>query len=249
MLLTLLIPYRKRQTHLETFIRWFAADPSYKGRVETILLEMDSAPGAARELARSAGLRYRFIECAGVFHKTLALNVGLRQSRGTLVTSFDIDLVPIDNALNRQLEAALASPALLLTAYRLLSRREQVAPEEIKAAAEKARISSEDGKSALRKYLVNGERFGHVPLFVTKELRRIGGWDESFIGWGAEDQEVIERYLAATGKLFARVPACTYLHLYHKPVALWNEAELILENRKRHRLRRHNLAPPTPHNG
>jgi hypothetical protein len=238
MLLTLLIPYRKRLQHLKTFVRWFADDPSYGGRVEAILLELDGAPSEAREMARASGLRYQFIECAGVFHKTLALNRGLSLAVGTLVTSFDIDLVPINDALNRQLRAALESPAVLFTAYRLLSRRTQVAPEEVAGAAETARISSEDGRSALRKYLVNGERFGQVPLFETETLRRLRGWDESFIGWGAEDQEVIERYVSAAGKVFVRAPDFTYLHLFHKPAAFWNEPELTAENRKRHRLRR-----------
>jgi hypothetical protein len=244
MLLTLLIPYRKRLAHLKTFVRWFADDPSYRGRVEAVLLETDGAPGEARELAREAGLRYDFVECAGVFHKTLALNRGLSLAGGRLVTSFDIDLVPIDDALNRQVRAALESPALLFTAYRLLSRRAQVAPADVSGAASKARISSEDGRSALRKYLVNGERFGHVPLFETETLRRLGGWDESFVGWGAEDQEVIERYVSATGKVFVRAPGFTYLHLFHKHAALWNEPELTAENRKRHRLRRVELARP-----
>jgi hypothetical protein len=243
MLLSLLIPYRNRQAHLQTLINWFSIDKSYAGRVEVILLELDEAPTSARALVTAAGMRYQFIECPGVFHKTRALNIGLALSESELVTPFDVDLVPIDYSLNRQLQAALALPDVLITAYRLLSSRRQVQPDMIKSIASKSRIAAEDGKSALRKHLVFGERFGQVPMFAAKDLRRLGGWDEGFIGWGAEDQEVIERYVAASGRLFVRAPDFTYLHLFHGPAELWNEPELVQKNRKRHLVKRNGLQP------
>ena len=238
MMLSLLIPYRNRQAHLQTLINWFSVDRSYAGRIEVILLELDAAPTAAREQVIAAGMRYEFVECPGAFHKTRALNVGLQLCDSELVTSFDVDLVPIDDALNRQLQAATALPNVLLTAYRLLSRRRQVEPEIVALAAAKSRIAAEDGKSALRKQLLRRERFGHVPMFVTEDLRSIGGWDEGFVGWGAEDQEVIERYVAASGRLFVRAPDFTYLHLFHGPVELWNEPEFVRRNRERHSAKR-----------
>ncbi len=241
MLLSLLIPYRKRPAHLRSLINWFSSDKRYAGRIEAILLEMDSAPTDAQTIVSAAGIRYEFVECPGVFHKTRALNIGLELAQGKLITSFDVDLVPIDDALNRQLEAALALPDVLITAYRLLSKRQEVEAAEIKVAAGKSRISPEDGKSALRKYLLLRERFGHVPMFVARDLKEMGGWDKNFVGWGAEDQELIERYVSISGRLFVRAPDFTYLHLFHRPAELWNEPELVQKNRKRHSQRRHVL--------
>ena len=234
--LTLIVPYRNRREHLETLITWCGADPACAagGEIEVIVLEVDARQTEARELVGRAGLRYEFVNCPDVMHKSNALNVGLKLARGELVTPFDVDLVPIDQALRRQMRAALASPKVLLTGYRLLTRRRRVRPEEIRQVAEKARVASEDGRSALRKHLLYGERFGHVPMFQRRVLESAGGWDEGYLGWGSDDQEVIERYCAASGSLFARSPDFAYLHLFHETAPLWNERELVEANRKRY---------------
>jgi len=215
---------------------WCGADAAFAegGEVEVIVLEVDARQTGARELVERAGLRYEFIECPGVMHKSNALNVGLGLSRGELVTPYDVDLVPIDDSLKRQMRAALASPSILLAGYRLLTRRRRVRPCEIRRAAEKARVAAEDGKSALRKHLLYGERFGHVPMFRRTTLESAGGWDEGYLGWGSDDQEVIERYCAASGSVFARSPDFAYLHLFHETVPLWNERELVEANRNRY---------------
>ena len=234
--LTLIVPYRDRREHLESLVDWCSADPACArgGEVEVIVLEVDARPTVAREAVERAGLRYEFVDCPGVMHKSGALNVGLGLARGELVTPFDVDLVPIDGALRRHMRAALASPKVLLTGYRLLTRRRRVRPDEVRRVAEKARVASEDGKSALRKHLLYGERFGHVPMFRRKALESAGGWDEGYLGWGSDDQEVIERYCAASGSLFARSPDFAYLHLFHETAPLWNERELVEANRRRY---------------
>lgn len=233
--LTLIVPYRNRRQHLESLIAWCAADPAcVGGEIEIIVLEVDARQSEARGLVERAGLRYEFVDCPGVMHKSNALNVGLKLSRGELITPFDVDLVPIDDALRRQMRAALASPKVLLTGYRLLTRRRRVRPEEVRRVAEKARVAAEDGKSALRKHLLYGERFGHVPMFQRRALDAAGGWDEGYLGWGSDDQEVIERYCAASGSHFARSPDFAYLHLFHETAPLWNERELVEANRKRY---------------
>ena len=232
--LTLVIPYRKRRNHLESLIAWWNANSALTEDIEIIMLEVDAHPTSARELVLEAGCRYEFIECAGVFHKSYALNLGLAKARGKLVTPFDVDLLPIDNSLQRHQQAALNSPNVLMTGYRLLTRRTRVGPAEIRSVAEKARVSTEDGKSALRKHLLFGERFGHVPMFQRTTLESIGGWDEKFLGWGSDDQDVIERYLKASDSVFIRSPDFAYLHLFHRQAPLWNEKRFVDDNRRRY---------------
>ena len=234
--MSLLVPYRNRLAHLQSFLRWYAATPAVQQAAEVILLETDKCPTEAEELTQQAGLRYEFVKCPGVFHKTRALNAGLELARGSLIAPFDVDLIPVNNSLMRQFEAAVTAPGMLLTGYRLLCRRSRVDPNDVTTAAANGRIASEDGKSALRKYLLTRQRFGHVPMLAKKALQKIGGWNESFIGWGAEDQELLERYTSFTGKVFVRSPEFVYLHLYHPPAPLWNEPELVAKNRRRHRL-------------
>jgi predicted glycosyltransferase involved in capsule biosynthesis len=82
----------------------------------------------------------------------------------------------------------------------------------------------------LRKYLLKGERFGVMPLFKRDRLLVINGWDETFIGWGAEDQDLIERYLIDTQSL-CRCPDLVYLHLKHGTSDGWNCETLTPKNR------------------
>ncbi|HYO62418.1 MAG TPA: galactosyltransferase-related protein [Pyrinomonadaceae bacterium] len=234
--LSMIVPYRDRREHLETFVEWCAdgrGGAAHAGR-EVLFLEVGARQTEARALASAAGFRYHFVECEGVFHKSRALNIGLAMARGELVTPYDIDLVPLGDTLERHTRAALASPALLLTGYRLLSKQRRVAPSEVRREAERAQVAAEDGESALRKQLLTGEHFGHVPMFRSEILRSIGGWDEEYVGWGPEDQDMIERYLAATDGVFARVPEFVYLHLFHEPAPLWNERELVEMNRRKY---------------
>lgn len=101
-----------------------------------------------------------------------------------------------------------------------------------------ASLGPEDQPSALRKHLLGGERFGVMPLFWRDRLQTLGGWDEAFVGWGAEDQALIEHYLTPQQAL-CRCPELIYLHLHHGPAAGWNEPDLTQKNRDYYYRRNH----------
>lgn len=84
--------------------------------------------------------------------------------------------------------------------------------------------------TALWKHLTKHEKFGVVPFFQRERLSEIGGWDEEFVGWGAEDQDLIERYLK-NGYALCRCPELVYLHLFHKQETRWTEPFLVQQNR------------------
>lgn len=187
------------------------------------------SPGLV-ELLQQRQITYLHLACSGPFHKTKALNLALNHARGDYVAAFDVDLVPLDQTLARHSQLAARSPQLLVTGYRLMASQETVVPTALESVLTDAEIAPEDQPTALRKHLLDGERFGVMPLFRRDRLLSLGGWDETFIGWGAEDQELIERYLTAEQTL-CRCPDLTYVHLHHGPSEYWNASQLTEQNR------------------
>lgn len=245
MQLTLITPYRDRLTHLNNQLLWWETY-AFKQSIEWIVVDLTKEPSDSlqHKLARHQ-VRYFHLPCEGAFHKTKALNLGLNHAQGRLIAAFDVDLIPLNQTLEQHCWLAENSPYLLVTGYRLMAQTESVAIANLAHAAEQATLGPEDQPTALRKYLLNGERFGVMPLFWRDRLLTLNGWDETYIGWGAEDQDLIERYLAngLTRQLsLCRCHDLTYLHLNHEPAEGWNSAILTDKNRahyyQTHKLRK-----------
>ena len=233
MKLSLLVVYRNRKSHLESQISWWKAQAAIKAtsNYEVIIIEADYNPSSwIQSEIIGTNIRYEFLYCPGVLHKTKALNLGLKLCQGKFVAPFDVDLIPTKDTLEKHWKLAEASPLLLVTGYRVMSHLSEVRYDKVDNALEESTIACEDQPSALWKHIVKGERFGVVPLFERTRLLNIEGWDETFIGWGAEDQDIIERYLQGE-KFLCRCPNLVYLHLYHKLEKQWSEKSYIEANR------------------
>jgi hypothetical protein len=220
-LLTLLIPFRNRHSHLLKLLEYFSMFNS-SFEVEFIILESAGKATLHDHPWPDQRFRYTFIKQPGIFHKTLLLNTGLSLSKGTLIIPYDVDLLPVGDALNRSVTTAITCDNLLIAGYRLMSSEEEL---------DQLTIAPEDSISALKKYLLNKELFGVCPVFHKKRLLEIGGWDENFKGWGVEDQDIIERYCEKK-IVFARSPQITYTHLYQEKQEGWNNHELTIRNRE-----------------
>lgn len=233
MQLSLIVVYRNRELHLQSKIAWWQwkrANNSLSN-CEMIIIEADKSPSPwIQEALDGTDIRYQYLHCQGILHKTKALNLGLSLSQGQFVAPFDVDLIPVGQTLENHLQLAASSPYLLVTGYRVMSEAEKVSPDSISQALENASIPPEDRPTALWKHLVRRERFGIMPLFNRERLVSLGRWDEIFVGWGAEDQELLERYLQ-DNLFLTRCPDLVYLHLFHQPEANWYEAPLIEKNR------------------
>lgn len=226
--LSLIVAYRNRLEHLEQLVAHFRKI-SFDIDIEIILMEGDQQPTLEPKTLLLPYMEYHHVPMDGVFHKAKLLNMGLELSRGDYVIPYDVDLLPLNSALTRTYRLAKASPSVLVSGYRLMSpmARYNGNPELLGYAPE-------DSQSAVKKQLLHGERFGVCPTFSRQRLMDIGGWDEQYQGWGAEDQDIIERYCGVEIEL-ARFASLMYVHLDHEPSAGWNDAVLTQRNRELYR--------------
>ncbi len=236
MRLTLITPYRDRLNHLNNQLTWWK-NSAASLFVEWIVVEVTAEPSDdLKQQLSQHQIRYLHLPCSGDFHKTKALNLGLAAASSPFATAFDVDLIPLEETLARHCQLAEQSPHLLVTGYRLMAPTETVdLGKGLARSLEQATLGPEDQPSALRKHLLNKERFGVMPLFSRDRLLNIGGWDDTYIGWGAEDQDLMERYLAPSdwgrSPTFCRCPELLYLHLHHGPAKGWNSEALTQRNR------------------
>jgi predicted glycosyltransferase involved in capsule biosynthesis len=228
--LSLIMPYRDREAHLQTQLLWWNQQSDLANLCEILLIELSEKPSAwIADAIQDSNFRYLHLPCSGTFHKTKALNLGLANAQGSWIVAYDVDLLPIGNTLSQHWQMAQSARSLLISGYRLMAATETIEVTQMDAAIAIAAIAPEDMPTALWKHLTHGERFGVLPFFQRQILEQIGGWDEGFIGWGGEDQDLIERY---NGYPLCRCPELVYLHLQHEPQTDWNEAELTNQNRQ-----------------
>lgn len=234
MQLSLITVYRDRALHLHTQLAWWQQESQNLTDCEWIIIEADKAPSPGFEKSlTSQGIQYKFLENHGTLHKTKALNLAIQMAQGDYITPFDVDLIPLQNTLQQHLKLAQISPQILITGYRVMSPVPSLNLSEIKPILEQCEIAPEDKPSALRKHLLQAERFGVLPFFQRQRLLDINGWDEEFRGWGAEDQDLIERYLDNFAFL-CRSPHLVYLHLNHGSDKHWHEDSHIIANRQKY---------------
>jgi GT2 family glycosyltransferase len=216
--------------NLKCLLEWFAITASINEQIELIIIEYSPQPSLDPESIPNKNVRYIYIAGDGVFNKSRLLNIGLKESRGEIVLGYDVDLVPVDLSFKLPLTLAQKSDDLLVSGYRLNYSEEYLSPSDILTAKYRSSIPRDCFlESFMRMQLVDGQRYGVLPLFIRQRLIEIGGWDERFEGWGGEDQDLIERYLGKS-KYLMRCPDLIYIHLAHGGARGWNEPQLTLKN-------------------
>lgn len=165
------------------------------------------------------------------FHKTRLLNHALSEARGDFVIPLDADLLPLFS-ITMLCSLVATSPQLIIGGYRVMSGHDASGVKRPTISIPKA--APEDCSGAIYKQLMQGERFMVCPAYNRLDLLSIGGWDEEFVGWGCEDQDMLERYCISTTRICARSRDLLYLHFDHCDQTGWNEPELVKANRVRY---------------
>lgn len=180
------IPYRSdesgmRATNLKTVLAWLSRLP----QLEVVLVEQDGQSRVEHGALPSNSVHV-FVENAGPFNKSWALNVGFMRAAGDVVAFGDADMIlngqTLMNAFEQCVEAA--------DAVKPYDRLIDLTPDESRLLIES------DGPLSVRRRSsdVNREGLGEFicfcgGIFVMKRnvYLDLGGFDEGFIGWGCED--------------------------------------------------------------
>lgn len=242
--LSLLVAYRNRPEQLQSLLSWFPESLKGSGcEIELILVESSQEPSLDPSNL-PFDLKYYFEYGDGFFNKSKLLNKGLMHAKGQYVTPLDVDMFPVDLSFTKHLMMARESEKFLISGYRMLTSWESFKVDQLGKVQQSVKVAIESiYEPWVYDQLVHKHRFGHLPFFLKKHLIALNGWDENYVGWGAEDQDMIQRYLGSERFLMVS-PDLVYLHLKHGTSEDWNNEELKKKNRA-YFYEKHNLSPNT----
>jgi N-terminal domain of galactosyltransferase/Glycosyl transferase family 2 len=258
--LSLLTTYRGRKDHLRVLLGWLNRIRETEGFTdfELILVEGDVSPTAEAAAAAHHWVRYIHVPMEGVFHKQVLINHAVALARGEYLIPYDVDLLPADGVLAKHLELAAGMPRCLVAGYRvqldeLWGVGEALPTSESLVARMSVKnerlLCGEDVYSSLLEYLLQKQRFGVNPCIPAKVFHEVGGVDERYVGWGADDQDLIER-VCESGLMLIRPYELLYFHLPHEYEEGWASPEQVEANRRRyHAARSARLGGATPPTG
>ena len=152
--------------------------------------------------------------------RSWAFNVGVGQARGAVVVLHDNDMVvPADYATNIMKHVRQGHEVVNLKRFIFcLSKKHSRA-----VVANKAKLTDKAPVSVMQ----NAEGGGSIAITRTA-YEQIGGFDESFVGWGGEDNEFWERAQTLRVWPYAYLPI---VHLWHAPQAGKNKRDNPTLNR------------------
>lgn len=218
---TFIIAYRHKLDRLQNLRRVIDWALGFQG-VELIIVEQDKSPKLPAYSLK--GFKYIFTKSELPFNKSWAFNVGTKQSTTNAIVFGDSDLI--------------MDPLEFINSIKLLEQYEAVNPYN-------RVIDLEQGENGypldlLKKITRPGRGetdiqkvpiAGGIIMFRKDALMKIGGFDQSFIGWGAEDDWVSHKIKQLLTHI--ELPNRCY-HLYHekvKPDMMFYQRNLQLLNK------------------
>lgn len=169
------------------------------------------------------------------FRAAATRNLGVRAAQGSRLVFADCDTVPAVGFL----DAHLGAPEAVLVGLRRRIAQEAVEDLALPWAHEgwyQAHVWAEDERTTAEPFrsayqALPGGAEPHIIFWScnlsmpTEALRAIGGFDEAYVGWGGEDEDLGIR-LKAHGLEFRRTDATVY-HLDHDPRTPRTASELL----------------------
>src|SRR4051812_3488780 len=223
-----------RPAHLERSLQSLQLQRGMAGKFEVVVADdgsQDHSQAIVRDFARTANFPLQWISHPHLgFRVSLCRNDGVRASRAPYLLFTDSDCLFPDDHLQKHLLARRPGVIRAGDCYRL----EQDATDRIDFGAIKS--------GTYRKWISRGERqrilqkrlkdyYYKLVRHTTKpkltgynigisraDLEEVNGFDEDFVGWGCEDDDLAIR-LRKAGKRIAS--ALSYTHGYH----MWHPTE------------------------
>lgn len=216
-LLSILIPWYERDELRVTLARnkpFFSAQEA-----EVLILNCGGDSGRLHALIAAAEVSVRQLDISAPrFNKSLALNIGLSESRSDVVLTLDADIVMLDDSLREV--RMLPEDGSFVTIERVYESEPAATGTSAIAAAANAFFEFRfRGGTTIQHQLSSRDAFGtrHASpgllLAKKRELLEVQGYNSELEGWGWEDDDVLVRLQYVVG--LRRVLRGAALHLTH----------------------------------
>ena len=199
----------ERTQNLAFTLAWYQRQVDW----EWVVIEQDSEPRLPDQ-APVTGLKYVFVRNPGPFNKAWGFNVGVHAAQGEVLYFCDADMLLPKAALDTAVSLC-SRRVLAVNPYEQLVDLSEAASRELLAGTVEPDFAG-GGEGAIG---VRGEgehlTFCGGAFFMRRALhRRMGGFDERFLGWGGEDDAMTLRLRRTTAEI-AEIQGRSALHLWH----------------------------------
>lgn len=224
-----IIPCKDRVTNLEYCL---ASINAGEYTPNTILVDFGSAAPLA-----TYGDMYPWLtvvragDSSDLFHKSRAMNVGIKRSKAKFICATDSDQIFGPKFFKFFVLATRKPRRLVLCKTYFLPSSPECKPAEIQNHFDEYLEIAKDNKP------LRGE--GCCIGLPRDWLLRVNGWDEEYKGYGAEDSDVIFRARCAGFTPEYLNGRTSMVHLPHERYATYHSMEILQKNKARyHKMKR-----------
>jgi GT2 family glycosyltransferase len=192
-LLTVVIPFRDRSglraLNCLRSLRW---QEMPVGAIEIVVSDFGSQPAEQVAIGRACeavSARVVRTETAAVWNRSYALNIGIREARGHYVLCTDIDMVFAPSFVPTLCAAQQAAGDRALAVCRCRDLPAELALERWEVADYPSLLA----RSGYRERLGTGA----CQMAPRSFFERVRGYDQKYVFWGMEDQDLFQRAIRA----------------------------------------------------
>jgi GT2 family glycosyltransferase len=223
-----------RPAHLERSLQSLALQRGLVGKFEVVVADdgsQDQSENIVREFARTATFPVQWISHPHVgFRVSLCRNDGVRASTASYLLFTDSDCLFPEDHLHKHLLARRPGIVRAGDCYRLEQDvTERIDSDAIRTGAYRKWISRSERQRIFQKRMKDRyyrlvrhakkpKLTGYNIGICRRDLEEVNGFDEDFVGWGCEDDDLAIR-LRKAGKRIRS--ALSYTHGFH----MWHPTE------------------------